>query len=221
MHISYVPEHQTEYWGPYLIYRHQWSEVLISQDSVNCQSQDKLVSVCTVGSQYVPVLCGVGHSSNELHSFGVVVNLSMQAEILLDKVIWGHELLAILVHHTGILARRQTAPALVNNSQEIFRGGKVSVAHNVGYTRHVTYILLSSVPHVIRQLSNYLYNAHGDLSNISLSLFVWMFKASVCELLHWWISADILSKPAVTLWLCKTIQWRCHRSHSCQLMVTE
>lgn len=153
MHLSYVNTKQS-HWGPYLIYRHRLSEVLISQDSVNCQSQDKLASVCTVGSQYVPVLCGVGHSSNELHSFGVVVNLSVQAEILLDKVIWGHELLAILVHHAGILARRETAPALVNLAN-LRRSSEMEKCQWLitEVTHDMTCILLSSVPHVICQLS--------------------------------------------------------------------
>lgn len=65
-------------------------------------------------SQYVPILGGVGYSGDELHSFGVVVNLSVQAEVLLDKVIRGHELVAILVHHAGVLGEGgQTATASV------------------------------------------------------------------------------------------------------------
>lgn len=102
------------HWGSYLIYSHQWSRILISRDSENSQSEDKQVCVCAAHSQYIPVLRGVGYSGNELHGFGVMVNLSVQAEILLDKIIWGHELFTILVHHAGILARRQTAPASVN-----------------------------------------------------------------------------------------------------------
>lgn len=89
-------------------------------------------------SQYVPVLCGVGDSSNELHSFGVVVNLSVQAEILLDKIVRGHELLAILVHHAGILAgetqqhQLQSIPQFSGRSSEM---GKVSVSLHSGVTQ--------------------------------------------------------------------------------------
>lgn len=68
-------------------------------------------------SRHVPVLRGVGDGRNELHSFGVVVNLSVQAEVLLDKIIRGHELLTVLVHHAGILARRQTAPSFKSTPQ--------------------------------------------------------------------------------------------------------
>ena len=35
---------------------------------------------------YLPVLCGVSDSSDELHSFGVVVDLRVESYIPLDKV---------------------------------------------------------------------------------------------------------------------------------------
>lgn len=90
--------------------------------------------------QYVPILCGVGHSSNELHSFGVVVNLSVQSEILLDKVVWRHELLAILVHHAGILGRRQTAKAFANltvlrGRSEVERSGSTRLLRLINVVR--------------------------------------------------------------------------------------
>lgn len=50
-----------------------------------------------------PVLCGVGDGGDELHSFGIVVDLSVQSQIALDEVTRGHEPLPIFVHDAGIL----------------------------------------------------------------------------------------------------------------------
>lgn len=52
---------------------------------------------------HIPVLCGVSDGGNELHRFGVVVDLSVQSQVSLDKVTRGHELLPIFVCYAGIL----------------------------------------------------------------------------------------------------------------------
>lgn len=55
------------------------------------------------GVLVLPVLGGVGHAGQELHSFGVVMDLCVEAQILLHKVTRGHEALAILIRNAGIL----------------------------------------------------------------------------------------------------------------------
>lgn len=69
-------------------------EVLLSGDKM-------CASVCLC--KHAPVLCGVCDGGDELHRFGVVVDLSVQSQIPLDKVTRGHEPLPILVHYAGIL----------------------------------------------------------------------------------------------------------------------
>lgn len=122
-------------------------------------------------SQYLPILCGVGHSSNELHSFGVVVNLSVQSEILLDKVVWRHELLAILVHHAGVLGRRQTAKAFANLT--ILRGRSGLVTHDpcVSLMRCVHFVISAKVVHLKRIFGMETHNG-SDFSSIQHELFI-------------------------------------------------
>lgn len=50
-----------------------------------------------------PIFCGVRHSGEQLHSFRVVVELRVEAQIPLHKISGCHVPLSILLHHTGIL----------------------------------------------------------------------------------------------------------------------
>lgn len=158
--------------GPYLIFRHQRSEVLISWNSVNCQSQDKLVC-----AQY---------TVRTYPSFVVSATAAMSCTVLGLWWIWVCRLRYFWTKSFGVmnfspslsttLAYWQGEKTAPHNSQEIFRDGKVSVSYSLGYTPHVTCVLWSSVPHVIHQLCNYHYNGFMEkhnrsvLSNISLSL---------------------------------------------------
>lgn len=55
-----------------------------------------------------PIFCGVRHSGEQLHSFRVVVNLRVEAQIPLHKIKGCHVPLSILLHHTGILRKKNT-----------------------------------------------------------------------------------------------------------------
>lgn len=55
-----------------------------------------------VGSS-LPVLGGISYTCDELDSFGVVVDLCVQAQVFLHKVPRGHQLLAICIYNTGML----------------------------------------------------------------------------------------------------------------------
>lgn len=50
----------------------------------------------------LPILAGVGYSSDQLHSLAVVVGLVVQTQEVLHKVPGGHVMLPVL-NHTGML----------------------------------------------------------------------------------------------------------------------
>lgn len=88
------------HWGSYLILKWLQYQVLIRHQYTQLVTISRVqVFLC----QNVPVLCGVSNSSDELYSFGVVVDLRVESKIPLDKVSWGHEPLSILVCYAGIL----------------------------------------------------------------------------------------------------------------------
>lgn len=55
-----------------------------------------------------PIFCSIGHTGEQLHSFRVVVELRVEAQILLHEIIGCHVPLSILIHHTGILRENNT-----------------------------------------------------------------------------------------------------------------
>lgn len=55
-----------------------------------------------------PIFCSIGHTGKQLHSFRVVVELRVEAQILLHEIIGCHVPLSILIHHTGILRENNT-----------------------------------------------------------------------------------------------------------------
>lgn len=59
------------------------------------------------GLFFSPVFGCVGHSSDQLHSFGIMLRLRMQTQVPLHEVPGGHVMLPIL-HHAGILQSRHT-----------------------------------------------------------------------------------------------------------------
>lgn len=61
---------------------------------------------CWLHCRHSPVFSRVGHSSYQLHRFGIILRLCMQTQVTLHKVPGGHVMLSI-VHHTGILRMRQ------------------------------------------------------------------------------------------------------------------
>lgn len=58
---------------------------------------------CASAVSDLPILSGVGYSSDELHSIRVVVWLRMETQVLLHEIPWGHVTLPIFVSETGVL----------------------------------------------------------------------------------------------------------------------
>lgn len=106
----------THYLTHYYYYYYYGETVIhLSYRHIDVLTADCLTCICDVLlsgdktnasvflSKHAPVLCGVSDGGDELHSFGVVVDLSVQSQIPLDKVTRGHEPLPIFVCYAGIL----------------------------------------------------------------------------------------------------------------------